>query len=94
MLRHKYKIVLELDINCGGNDNLESLIRDFKSNILNTVFGLNINSDIRQLDIEASEDAFKTTLIATISIKMSKRDYIRFLCGIYQKYPDNVLRIF
>ena len=94
MLRHRYKIILELDINCSGNDNLESLIRDFKSNILNTVFGLNINSDIRQLNIEASEDAFKTTLIATISIKMSKRDYIRFLCSIYQKYPDNVLRVF
>lgn len=94
MLRHKYKIILKLDINCGKNGNLESLIRDFKSNILNTVFGLNINSDIRQLNIEASEDAFKTTLIATISIKMSKRDYIRFLCSIYQKYPDNVLKIF
>ena len=94
MLRHKYKIILELDINCGGNDNLESLIRDFKSNILNTVFGLNINSDIRQLNIEASEDAFKTTLIATISIKMSKRDYIRVLCSIYQTYPDKVLKIF
>lgn len=95
MIRHKYKTVLELDTNSVSDENnLQCLIRNFRADILNSILGLNTNSDIKRLEIEASKHASKTTLIANISVKMTKKDYIRFLCDIYQKYPHDTLRIF
>ena len=93
-LRHKHKIILELDINCVEDESLKYLVRNFRADILNTVISLNTNSDIKRLDIEVSKDVLKTTLIATMLIKMTNRDFTRFLCTIYQKYPNDTLRIF
>ena len=74
--------------------NVEYLIRNFKADILNTVISLNTNSDVKRLNIKISKDVFKTTLIATMLIKMTNRDFARFLCAIYQKYSSDALRIF
>lgn len=91
--RHKHKIILELDINNVEDESLEYLVRNFKADILNTVISLNTNSNVKRLDIEVSKDVLKTTLIATMLIKMTNRDFTRFLCTIYQKYSSDTLRI-
>lgn len=92
--RHKHTIILELDINNVEDKSLEYLVRNFKADILNTVISLNTNSDVKRLNIKVSKDVFKTTLIATMLIKMTNRDFARFLCAIYQKYSSDALRIF
>lgn len=92
MLKHKYKIVLELDV---SNDisNLERLALKFRQDILNVAFNINIGNDIKRFYIDVCTDHRKTTLVANMLVKMSKRDYIRFLLGIYQKYQNDSLNI-
>lgn len=92
MFKRKYKIVLELDVS-GNIANLERIALKFRQDILNVAFNINVGNEIKRFYIDIGNDPHRTTLVAHMWVKMSKREYIRFLLEIYQKYQDNNLNI-